>query len=151
MGLKPYSVLSACRARGRVCLEQLVIHQVVWISYLILRPKTRLWVFFKVKMTLLFTKTSSQKAVSDGAISSYLDQLVSTHVSKFIYGSSSNPDYQYQSLLKTRSPPFLGQGVSVGLSVLSYPKTLTRSCSFPFFKGLSIRRRRNQDDLITGL
>ena len=60
MGLKPYSVLSACRARGRVCLEQLVIHQVVWIAYLILHPKTRLWVFFKVKTTLLFTKTSSQ-------------------------------------------------------------------------------------------
>ena len=93
----------------------------------------------------------TNKAVSDGAISSYLDQLVSTRVSKFTYGSSSNPDYQYQSLLKTRSPPFLGQGVSVGLSVLSYSKTLTRSCSFPFFENLSIRRRRNQDDLITGL
>ena len=44
------------------------------------------------------------KAVSDGAISFYLDHLVNTRVSKLTYGSfihvaydASNPDHQYRS------------------------------------------------------
>ena len=104
-------------------------HQVIWIISLILVTKT-LWVFFKIKTTLLFTKTSSEtKLFRDGANSFYLDQLVSIRVSKFTYVTQTT-----NISLRTRSPLFLGQGVSVGLSVLSYPKTL--SCLFPFFKSL---------------
>ena len=59
------------------------------------------------------------KAVSDGAISFYLDHFVSTRVSKFTVPLSIS---HTAVGLKTRSPLLLGLGGFVGHSVLSYPK-----------------------------
>ena len=66
------------------------------------------FVFSKIKTTIqinsLFFILYRNKAVSDGAISFYLDHIVRTRVSKFTYGSfihvaydPSNPDHQYRS------------------------------------------------------
>ena len=71
----------------------------------IFRPENQVWVFPEIKMTLLLKITSSRcKAVSDGAISFYLDHFVKTRVSKFTYGSfchilydPSDPDHRSQS------------------------------------------------------
>ena len=118
--LKPYSVFSACRARGRVCLEHLVFTKLYELPLILV---------LKIKTTTIHKNFFRNKLFRDGAISFYLDQLVSIRVSKFTYVTQTT-----NISLETRSPPFLGQGVSVGLSVFSYPKTL--SCLFPFFKSL---------------
>jgi hypothetical protein len=50
----------------------------------IVRPENHVWVFLKIKTTLPFKKKFFRnKAVSDGAISSYLDHFVRTRVSIF--------------------------------------------------------------------
>ena len=61
--------------------------------------------FFKIKTTLLFKKNFFRnKAVSDGAISFYLDHFVRTRVSKFTFGTICNilydpndPDHRLRS------------------------------------------------------
>ena len=92
------------------------------------------------------------------AISFYLDQLVSTRVSKFTYDffihiayDSSNPDHQHCSQNAFTS--------ASGLGGFSQPKV---TCLFPFlvqtwvsylktFRISEFWRRRNPEDLITGL
>ena len=65
-------------------------------SCVLLKIKTT----FTIQIIIFFRN----KAVSDGAISFYLDHIVRTRVSKFTYGSfihvaydPSNPDHQYRS------------------------------------------------------
>ena len=71
------------------------IHQIMWIT-------GSLWTKHHVHSSS--QRLFRNKAISDAAISFYLDHLVSTRVSKFTYGSfihiayaSSNPDHQYRS------------------------------------------------------
>ena len=60
----------------------------------IVRPENHVWVFFKIKTTLLLKKNFFRnKAVSDGAISFYLDHFVRTRVSKVAYGSFYHAKY----------------------------------------------------------
>ena len=89
----------------------------------IVRPENHVWVFSNIKTTLLFFKNFRNKAVSDGAISFYLDHLVRTRVSKFTYCSLCDILYNpYDPDHKSRSHQmFLVTIGSVDFSI-SYPK-----------------------------
>ena len=84
------------------------------------------------------------KAVSDGAISFYLDHFVSTRVSKFTVPLSIS---HTAVGLKTRSPLLLGLGGFVGHSVLSYLKWVVSSLSSKAW----VSYLKTLDDRITGL
>ena len=80
------------------------VHQVFAPGLNVVRPENHVWVFFNVKTILFFKKNISifrNKAVSDGAVSFYLDHLVTTRVSKVTYGTfctvlydPNNPDHK---------------------------------------------------------
>ena len=55
----------------------------------LIRPVNHVWVFFKVLRLFFLLKKSffRNKAVSDGAISFYVDHFVRTRVSKYTYGN----------------------------------------------------------------
>ena len=60
----------------------------------VVRPENHVWVFFMIESTLLLKKyLFRNKAVSDGAISFYLDHFVKTRVSKVTYGSFCHIPY----------------------------------------------------------
>ena len=95
----PSSVFLACCARGRVCREWLVILQSIWITY---SPWTKHRSSWKPRVSILqdqndvhtiYKKLFRNKAVSDGAISFYLDHFVRTRVSKVTYGVFFSPEY----------------------------------------------------------
>ena len=59
----------------------------------IVRPENHVWVFLKTKTTAFQKNFFRNKAVSDGAISFYLDHFVRTRVSKVTYGVFIDIDY----------------------------------------------------------
>ena len=142
--------------------ERLVIHQVV--TYLL--PSFVLKTACECSsISKRFVNTSSETKLYRMTQFHYLDHLVSTRVSKFdifihIAYDSSNPDIIID--LKSRSPLLLrARRLRGSFSIILVPKV---SRLFPFFKSLSkfflktficripdFRRRRNPDNLITGL
>jgi hypothetical protein len=127
----------------------------------IVRPENHVWVFFKIKTTS-YSNFVRNKAVSDGAISFYLDHFVRTRVSKFTYGSfctlpydPNDPDHQSRSH-KVFTDEFGDKRVD-GCFDIILPKV---SCLFPFLESMlfflncripKFRRRKNSGNLITCL
>ena len=60
----------------------------------VIRPESHVLVFFTIKTTLTNQKNFRSKAVSDGAISFYLDHFVRARVSKITYGYFCHIPYQ---------------------------------------------------------
>ena len=98
--------------------------------------------FFKTKTIKLFNKTFSfrNKAVSDGAISFYLDHFVRSRVSKFTYGyfasilyDPSDPDHRSRSHKVFTFPS--GEHLIPMFDII-LPKV---SCFFPF-KGVLLKK-----------
>ena len=116
--------------------------------------------FFKIKTTSYLTFFFRNKAVSDGAISFYLDHFVRTRVSKITYGSFChipyNPyDPEHQSRSYNAFIDVSGDRKIGGVFDIILPKV---SCVILpqkyviFFKKKSripkFRRRKNSDNLI---
>ena len=106
----------------------------------IVRPENHVWVFFGSIWHYLFKDFFRNKAVSDGAISFYLDHFVETRVSKFTYGTfceiSYNPnDPDHQSRSQLAFTDIYGAKVIDGSFDIILPKV---SCLFLFLRNLSI-------------
>ena len=122
--------------------------------------------FFKIKTTLLFKKKKHfrNKAVSDGAISFYLDHFVRTRVSKITYGNfchipydASASDHRSRShkvFISVSGNKRISESFDIILPKVSYLVPFLKSmflkknfliCRIPKF-----RRRRNSEGLISG-
>jgi hypothetical protein len=147
----------------------MVIHQTIWNNY---SPWTESRSTLKPRVSILqdqnnttFQKKKNffrNKAVSDGAISFYLDHFVRTRISKITYGTfysiaydPSDPDHKsrshkaYTSVSgKERIGSFdiMQKKVSCLISFLKSTIFKSHLCRMPKF-----RRRRNSERLITAI
>ena len=120
--------------------------------------------FFKIKRHSIQKDLFSNKAVSDGAISFYVDHFVRTRVSKFTYGcmsgkryDPSNPDHRSRS--HSVRTDFDGEERLRNFFTIILPKVsgLISFLESMLLKKLFIfripkfRRRRNSDSLVAGI
>ena len=116
--------------------ERLTIHLVIWLPP-ILRPENRVWVFFKIKTTLLLKKLQEQcyfgwrNLILPWPLREHSALVIPN--SRLPYPYRLRPDYQYRSQNAFTSAT--GAKRLRGSFSLILPKVC---CLFPFLESLSI-------------